>query len=228
MLEDIAMDESAHAGRRLIQFFDTWRGRARDDLAASLADQWSPECLARLLDSPERRVVCAAAQAIGLIGRLSDQERLAALLHHADPSVAQSAEDAMWSLWFRDGGPIACAVLTRLARSVDRGDTENVIPLLNDLIRTHPTFAEAFHQRSQVYYLDGAHEESLRDARRAVALNPLHFAALATLGHCHAALGRFSEAIRIYDQVLRIHPAMSGIRQTLQAVRGQRIPAGMA
>ena len=222
------MDEPHFAGRRLVDLIESYQDRGnRDELAERLREQWSPPCLVLLLDEPQPAIVAAAAVALGLIGRGSDAPRLARLLHHAEDAVVRAAEDALWCLWFREGGSIGCAVLTRIAGSIEEQDTENVIPLLTDLIRTQPGYAEAHHQRCQAYYLEGDYQQSMRDARRAVSLNPLHFGALATQAHCCVALDRFPEAMRLYDDVLRIHPNMTGIRRNVRALRDRLALAGV-
>lgn len=214
------MDELQVAGNRLIALARPLIERDDlDGLSERLQDAWSPECLRLLLTADQDEIVEVAAVCLGLVGGPSDASPLAELLHHDAATVAESAEHALWTIWFREGGPQGRAALSRIAKNIDDGDIENVIPILNDLIRTQPNFAEAHHQRSQAYYLVSNYEKSLRDARRAFQLNPLHFGALANQAHCCAALDRPGEALHLYRDVLSIHPRMPGIRRTIQLLR---------
>lgn len=214
------MDEQIAAGRRLAELARPYIDSGdKDGLAQRLEADWSAECLALLLDDVDSGVVESAAIGLGLIGDMSHCPRLAELLHHEGQVVVLAAEDALWSIWFRVGGPVGRAALLKIAESIKAGATENVVPMLSELLRTLPTYAEAYHQRSQAYYLEGAYALVLRDARRAFELNPWHFAALANQAHSLAALGRMQEALRVYRQVVQLHPRMPGVRESIRRLR---------
>lgn len=214
------MDEQRYAGQRLVQFAAPFLDRKdRVGLAAALEGEWSPECLALLLEDNNWAVVRAAAVCLGVVGSVDAGPALIRLLGHDDPDVVEAAEDALWSIWFRSKGPLPQAVLTRIAENIRKGETENVVPMLTELIRTQPTYAEAYHQRSQAHYLRGGYDEAFRDARRAYELNPLHFGALANIAHCHVALGRYTEALKTYRDVLALYPNQPLIRKAIRRLR---------
>jgi tetratricopeptide (TPR) repeat protein len=213
-------DEDRVAARQLLRLAGPYlRRRDHDGLAARLSEGWSPECLTLLLESDESDVVETALICLGLFSDTTVAPAIARCLHHVDQLVASAAENALWSIWFRAGGPMAQAALARIARSIKAGETENVVSMLTELIRAYPNYAEAHHQRSQAYYLQGAYDFALRDARRAVALNPLHFGAQANEAHALAALGRSREALDAYRAAFRLHPTMPGIREAIDHLR---------
>jgi tetratricopeptide (TPR) repeat protein len=150
---------------------------------------------------------------------------LAGLLGHDNLLIVDAAENALWAIWFREGGPVARAVLYRIDQGIQTQRTENVTAMITELIRAYPAFAEAYHQRAQAHYLDSEFSSALRDARRAHELNPLHFAALALTGHCLALLGRYQDALKTYREVLKIYPKMAGIRESMRAIRSRLEPA---
>jgi tetratricopeptide (TPR) repeat protein len=218
------MDEQKYAGQRLVQLAGPFLDRNdRVGLAAALEGCWSAECLALLLDDADWTVVRSAAVSLGVVGGVGAGPALTRLLGHIEPDVVEAAEDALWSIWFRAKGPLPQAVLARIAQDIRRGMTENVVPMLTELIRAEPRFAEAHHQRSQAHYLRGAYDEALRDARRAFELNPLHFGALAIIAHCCVELGRIPEALEAYREVLALHPNLTGIRSAIREVRQRLI-----
>lgn len=214
------MDGGQIVGLRLTELARPYLARNdRDGLARRLEADWSPECLELLLDAADTDIVRVASVALGLIGRMGVCAPLARLLHHASDTVAAAAEEALWSIWFRDGGMVAQGVLLRIARAIRSGQTENVVSMLTELIRARPMYAEAHHQRSQAYYLEGSFHFALRDARRAGELNPWHFGALANQAHALVALGRFPEALEAYTAVLNLHPRMPGISESVDRLR---------
>jgi tetratricopeptide (TPR) repeat protein len=214
------MDEQMVAGARLVELAKPYVDRAdMEGLARQLEARWSPDCLALLLENGDALVARLAAIGLGLIGDMPCCSALAKALHHDDPTVVLAAEDAMWSIWFRAGGSLGQAVLVKIAESIKARTIEDAVPMLNGLVRKLPTFAEAYHQRSQAHYLNGEYPQALRDARRASELNPWHFAAVANQAHSLAALGRMQEALGAYRHVLRLHPRMPGIRESIRCVR---------
>ena len=214
------MDERQIVGLRLAELARPYLDRDdKDGLARRLDADWSPECLELLLDSADVEIVELATVGLGLIGRMTVCAPLASLLHHPTDSVAEAAEEALWSVWFRDGGAVGQGALLRIAKSIRSGRTENVVPMLTELIRARPMYAEAYHQRSQAYYLENSYHFALRDARRGCELNPWHFGALANQAHSLAALGRLPEALEKYTSVLELHPRMPGIQKTIDRLR---------
>lgn len=210
------MNETQAAGCKLVSLAEPYL-RRRDfcGLVERLDRQWSPDCLSLLLLGDDPEVVEVAAACLGLVGDMSASEPLARLLHHDLASIVKAAENALWAVWFRGAGPVAQAALTRIAASIRLGEPERIVPLLTELTRTYPSFAEAFHQRSQAYFLRGAFTFAIRDAERAVTLNPYHFAALANQAHARAALGQYTKAAALYRSVLQLHPRFPGIRSAL-------------
>jgi tetratricopeptide (TPR) repeat protein len=224
-LEASLMDEQLVVGRRLLDLADPYLSRGdKDGLAGRIEEDWSPECLRLLLGSADVDVVQTAATCLGLIGHNPSAPAIAELLHHDDPAVVSAAENALWSIWLRAGGPMAQAVLSRIAGSISGGETENIVPMLTELIRAYPGYAEAYHQRSQAHYLQNSYHLAFRDARRAFQINPLHFGALANQAHALVGLGQLPEALKIYRQVLRLHPTMPAIREAIGHIRRRLLP----
>lgn len=221
-------DEDRLASQRLLAMAGPYlRRRDHKGLSDRLLAEWSPECLTLLLDLDDPTLVKTALVCVGLVGDTAVTPAVARCLHHADSRVVAAAENALWSIWFRAGGTMAQAALARIAGFIRAGETENVISMLTELIRAYPNFAEAHHQRSQAYYLEGSYDFALRDARRAIALNPLHFGARANEAHSLAALGRSREALEAYRAAHSLHPTMPGISEAIDHLLEQLVAAAV-
>jgi tetratricopeptide (TPR) repeat protein len=219
------MDEMTLAAQRLLAVAGPMLACGElDALATRLNAEWTPDCLVLLLGHLNPAVVRCAVQCLGVIAAASAASAIAALLHHHDEGIVDAAEDALWSISFQAGGPLPQRVLSKITESMKEGETENVIAMLTQLIKSHKSYAEAYHQRCQAYYLQQAYEPALRDARRAFSLNPFHFSALAVQGHCMVALGRLPDALEIYRRVLALHPRMADISDCIEQLRRKLTP----
>ena len=175
--------------------------------------RWAPRSLCPLLQLPDLNLRRTVVVTLGVIGDREVVGMLTRCLHDPDDQVHQFAEDALWSIWFRGGKPAAAehfqngtAALAeeKYARAAD----EFAIAAHHD-----PDFAEAYNQLAIAYYLDQKWDACRRACRRALALMPMHFGALAGLGHVHAHEGEVCQAIDAYRRALSINPRMAAIRE---------------
>lgn len=190
-----------------------------EGLTAELQRNWSTERLVALLSSNNQDAVKIAAVCLGLVGTLDCCPALAAALHHGDSVVVSVTEIALWQVWFRSGPSDACREVHDAAALMEAGRYSEATCVLDNVISEAPDYAEAYNQRAIAHYLTDRCVDAIADCKRALRLNPTHFAALAGMGHCLAHLGRFSEALIAYQGALELHPRMEGIRQSIRQVR---------
>lgn len=181
--------------------------------------RWDHKQIADLFASADCDARKVAALAFGLVGAKCCLTKLVPLLGDEDPVVAQMAEHAMWSVWFRSGTPDANHQVCRGTRALGRGDTEHAIEHFSRAIELDPQFAEAYNQRAIANFLLERFEDCVGDCRKAVELMPFHFGALAGLGHCHAHDGRLVPALKCYEKALAINPHLDDVRQTVNELR---------
>jgi tetratricopeptide (TPR) repeat protein len=187
-----------------------------------LKSRWRLEELTAFLASDEDDVRKVAALALALVGGKCCISAIASQLRHADPMVNQMAEHALWSIWFRCGCKESNQELCRGTKALNRRDFDSAITHFTRAIEIDPKFAEAYNQRAIVKYLQERFDESIQDCLCAVELMPCHFGAWAGLGHCHAHVGRMTEALESYDKALSINPHMDSIRQMVCELRASR------
>lgn len=178
-------------------------------------EKYSEGTLCRLLtvESPTTRT--AAAFALGLLGSQRCNSHLARCLHDADETVAETAIDALWSLWFRGENSQHSDELYRILRIRDRGKS---LIALEDLIHRAPGYAEAFNQRAMVYFRMELYELAAADCETTLGLNPYHYGAQTGLGQCYLRLRRHRAALRAFRLALRINPRLDGIADTVKAL----------
>jgi tetratricopeptide (TPR) repeat protein len=189
-----------------------------DELVDHLSRFWQPSQLVGLLSCGDRDATLTALVCLALTGTMSESASITGMLYDEDEKTAEFAEQALWSIWFRAGDEQANRTLNLAVRMISRDDYASAVEWLSILALRRPQFAEVFNQRATARFLNGQYEQAMRDTGSALRLNPLHFGAMATEGHCHAAVGRTDRAVEMYHAALQINPRMNGIRQALQQV----------
>ncbi len=190
-----------------------------ESLLACLDRYWPRESLLDLLSSDNGDAVKIALVCLAFVGRMADSPRVARLLHSPDPATIAYAEHALWSIWFCSGNEAQNAGLMQAVGLIGHDRFEDAIEALDVLIAKAPCFAEAYNQRAIACFLAGEYDRATEDCKQALRLNPLHFGAMAGLGHCYATCKRLGDAMGAYRAALAIHPRLEGLRQSIQCVR---------
>ena len=189
-----------------------------EGLLACLARQWPRESLLEVLSGDDPDAVKIALVCLGFVGRMSDTVQIARLLHSRDSAAVAYAEHALWSIWFRSGEEVHNLGLARAVSLISHDRFEDAIEQLDALIAEAPRFAEAYNQRAIACFLAGEYDRAAEDCKQALRLNPLHFGAMAGLGHCYASSERLAGALEAYRAALAIHPRLEGIRQSIDCL----------
>jgi tetratricopeptide (TPR) repeat protein len=186
-----------------------------------LKSRWSAEQIVAVLTCNCEDARKVASLALSLVGCDKCLPALAKQLKDSDPMVNQLAEHAMWSIWFRCGGPEANHQVCRGAESIGRGDYEHAIKHFNAALQINPKFSEAYNQRAIAHYLMQHYDASILDCEKTVELMPIHFGAWAGMGHCETHKGRLCRAADCYQRALAINPHMNEIREAIDQLRSQ-------
>jgi tetratricopeptide (TPR) repeat protein len=160
-----------------------------------LSRRYNEGTLQRLLDNADAEARQAAALALGMLGTLASNRRLAELLHDDDERVRQLAASALWAVWFRADGEDGCKELQRLARLPDRG---KALAGLNFQLRQF--------------------ERAIADCETVLALNPYHFGAQVGMAQCLMQMRRHRAALKAFRRTRRLHPTLEGVEETIRAL----------
>jgi tetratricopeptide (TPR) repeat protein len=119
----------------------------------------------------------------------------------ADRTVAE-----IWKLWLQSGTPDLDERLQQASWLMNAGLVAVALPVLDDIVKRAPDWAEAWNKRATTLYLAGEHDRSLADIERVLALEPRHFGALAGIGLIRMARGEYGEALAAYRRALAVNP----------------------
>jgi tetratricopeptide (TPR) repeat protein len=82
------------------------------------------------------------------------------------------------------------------------------LDFLDQVIALKPNYAEAYNRRATVHFTMQNYRKSMSDIERTIALEPRHFGALSGLAQIMDNTGREELALRAYERVLEVYPAL--------------------
>jgi tetratricopeptide (TPR) repeat protein len=172
------------------------------------------ETLKLIAASPRRRPSRRLPRGLdALLRRLADL---------ASAPWAETTQDAIWQLWMTYPDAGAVAELERATRAIVASDFPAAERILERLVALHPGFAEAWHKRGTLYYMQQRDAESVRDFHHALTLEPRHFGAMLSFAELCMANGRADAAAFVLDVALRLNPHLAESRRQLAALLAER------
>jgi tetratricopeptide (TPR) repeat protein len=136
-----------------------------------------------------------------------ERAALFAELHAAknDPE-ARAVEDKIWKFWrsFADEESKRLLDVSREAQL--RFDIGNALLAMQALIKHQPQFAEGWNQYGYMLFLAGSYDAALGAIDKTLALEPMHYAALAGKGIILVQQGKEEEAQPPLKRALEINP----------------------
>ncbi len=191
------------------------RARKERELSPSAA---LAAALARRLREPngeETVVICEDVVQLGDRRVVPSLLRALCTVDDANEDAAKAIEQALWSLWQRSGDT---AVDNRLNEGINAmGVVPDGLPVARDIfteiIIAKPEFAEAHNKRATANYLMQLYNESIKDCVNTLKLNPFHFGAHSGKGLCHLALHQYEDALRCFEDALRVNPRMEHVQR---------------
>jgi tetratricopeptide (TPR) repeat protein len=136
-----------------------------------------------------------------------------------DPAEASAAEDAIWDAWMRPTRGRDVDELERATRAIVAADLPCAERILGDLTWRAPDFAEAWHKRATLFYMQGRDAESVRAIRHTLELEPRHFGAMCAFAQILLDDDQRDGAAFAYDAALRLNPHLGGeVRAAAEAL----------
>ncbi len=180
-------------------------------LAHAVNARWTCRQVCALLKHDDVDIRRVAAVAIGMIGDKRSTNCLARALHDPDPQVNEMAEHSLWSIWFRGGSPQATEPFSEGVQALADERYPEAIKHFQRATRIDPHYAEAYNQCAIAHFFLGQWRQGIDDCIRAIDRMPVHFGAIAGMGHCYTQMGLMEKALHCYKHALRINPRLHAI-----------------
>ena len=119
---------------------------------------------------------------------------------------ARAVEDRLWTFWRSFADAQSRELLEQSRQAQLRFDYDEALLYLKELVKRAPQFAEGWNQLAYVYFLAGRYDDSLAAIDRVLALEPMHYAALAGKGIILMQEGKVAEAQLALKRALAIDP----------------------
>jgi tetratricopeptide (TPR) repeat protein len=180
-----------------------------------VTQRYTAATLERLMQAPRAGTRRAAALALGYVGGYESNASLGRALTDDDRLVRSLAENGIRALWLRAGNEGERERLRVVVRLNSSQQYKEALRHAAELIADAPGLAEAWNQRAVAYYCLGRYQESIRDCRQALELNPYHFGAAGGMGQCYVQLGEVRSALENFRRALALNPNLEGVRASV-------------
>lgn len=189
-----------------------------DRLAQAVRSRWTPRQVCGLLRHRDVDIRRVAAVVAGMVGDQRSVHCLARSLHDPDGQVNELAEHSLWSIWFRSGSPQATVPFSRGVEALSAERYAEAVQQFEKAALIDPTFAEAHNQCAIAHFFMANWRTALDECFRTVDRMPIHFGAIAGMGHCYMQMGRLDKALASYKHALRINPRLHAISDAIDRI----------
>jgi tetratricopeptide (TPR) repeat protein len=146
----------------------------------------------------------------------------AALAATRNDAEARAVEERIWTFWRSFADAQSREFLDASRQAQLRFDYDEALIYMKALVRHAPNFAEGWNQLGYVYFLAGKYDESLTAIAHVLALEPMHYAALAGQGIILYQQGKIDEAQAPLKRALAIDPWLKERNLILRAPEQKR------
>ena len=130
----------------------------------------------------------------------------AALAAAKSDAEAREVEERLWTFWRSLADDESRQLLEQSREAQLRFDYAEALIYNKAVVEHAPQFAEGWNQLGYVYFLAGQYDASLDAIERVLALEPMHYAALAGKGIILYYAGKVEEAQAPLKRALAINP----------------------
>jgi tetratricopeptide (TPR) repeat protein len=136
-----------------------------------------------------------------------------------DAAQAAPIATTIEGLWSFTESPTIGVLMNRAYKALGDDRNELALKMLDAVVELAPAYAEGWSRRAYVHYRQNDFDRAVGDLRRALALEPNHFKALDGLARILSESGQKKSALKVYEQLLRIHPYMPGAKEAADELR---------
>ena len=146
--------------------------------------------------------------AVGLSENVAKERAalFAALAAAKSDTEAREIEEQLWTFWRSFADDELRQLLEQSREAQLRFDYAKALLYNKEVVKRAPQFAEGWNQLGYVYFLSGQYDASLDAIEHVLALEPMHYAALAGKGIILYYAGKVEEAQAPLKRALAINP----------------------
>lgn len=122
-------------------------------------------------------------------------------------------------LQLQSGSPTSDLLMGRAVSTMENGDYQVSLSLLDAIIGLQPDWAEGWNKRATARYLAGDAKGAVADIAQTLARDPRHLGALAGLGTIFEDAGQREQALRAYQRALAIAPQWKPMAEAAARVK---------
>lgn len=119
---------------------------------------------------------------------------------------ARAVEDRLWTFWRGLGDEVSLRLLKTAEDAQLEFDYAHALEALREMVAHQPDFAEGWNRLAYALFLANGYDVSLEALDRAIALEPMHYAALAGKGTILWLQGKEAEMQAPLRRALAIDP----------------------
>ena len=119
---------------------------------------------------------------------------------------ARAVEDRLWAFWRGQGDATSLALLKKAEDAQLAFDYGHALDALYRMVAHQPGFAEGWNRLAYALFLANSYDAALAALDKAIALEPMHYAALAGKGIILIQQGKEAEAQAPLKRALAIDP----------------------
>jgi tetratricopeptide (TPR) repeat protein len=142
----------------------------------------------------------------------------AKLRRASDQADAKATEQKIWAAWSQSDSVTADVLLNQAEAAMGVGDNRASLTILNQIIATYPTYAEAWNKRATLKFMIGRYDESLSDIEKVLELEPRHFGALSGRGMIYQSQKKWNDALAAYKNALAVNPNMASVKNAIEQI----------
>ena len=140
------------------------------------------------------------------------------LANATDQTEANRIEGQIWQHWLDAPDAESTTLMSQISQAMAGADLAVALSLSDQLVKSHPNFAEAWNKRATVHYMLGNNAKSVDDIRETIALEPRHFGAISGLGLIFLRSQDYESALEAFRQVLSVSPASINAQRSVNRV----------
>ena len=149
-----------------------------------------------------------------------------------DYIIASKTEKKIWKIWSthpsndRKGFRLT-DMLAQGDLLITKKDFNKAIDIFSLIISIDSNWAEAWNKRATVLYLSGRYEDSIKDIKKVLQIEPRHFGALSGFGLNQIEFKKYKAALKSYQELQNIYPTMKTAKKMIlilkELISGQNI-----